>query len=887
MIYRMMPSGDEIAVQSLRLHARETPHSPAVLAPGRTSLTFAAMTAHVEYLSQALVDAGLGPNDALAAVLPDDAETLCAFIGTCPVTSFAPLNPSLRDGEYESALVDLRPSALMVPAGEPSPAAGAAKRLGIPIIETHSTPERGAGTFTLAGSRTATSAVPAVPAAGDAALQLQTSATTGRAKFVCLTHANIAAMAHAGAQAIMLSRADRFLNMMPMFHLQGLLSALQQLTVGGSVVCAWPFEADRFGAWIAEFQPTWYTGGPALHRTILTLCLENPEILARWRPRFVRSIGSALPPALLSELEGTLRVPVVEGYGLTETGAVTSTPLQPYAAKAGSAGVRIAPGVEIMDEAGNLLPAGRQGEIVVRGPNVMREYRNNGQATCAAFQGGWFRTGDLGRFDDEGYLFVTGRIKEIINRGGEKILPGEVDRALLAHPAVADAAAFAIPHPGLGEDLAAAVVPRGGMSLDEAALREFLDARLAAYKSPRFLMFVERIPRSASGKVQRWRLAEELAGMQKARASAPTAPRSDDERKLAGIWAAALGKPVPGIDDDFFELGGHSLASTIVLAGIEHTFGVKLRDYALMEAPTIRLLAARLRADGLKGRVVAMQPEGSMPAFFMVRPLPLYRPLAARLGNARPFLALAMPGREQLAGESDVPNVARRLASAVRQWQPKGPYFLGGWCADGVLAFEMAQQLMSQGEKVALVALFDSPSPASLRKRPFGFKVSRYLGAVEWSLRYHVASIRQLAAGEALAYIWERLAAFARSVAGAIRSVAMRRPRSTDTARGEGNPTGIHPRIRTYEPQPYSGRLCLFRASGRRMGWIGDPSYGWEAVARGGLAVHEAPGDHVTMFLPPHVDTLARVLAADLELVSSEVEPPSHPTADMAAEPRL
>jgi thioesterase domain-containing protein/acyl carrier protein len=425
------------------------------------------------------------------------------------------------------------------------------------------------------------------------------------------------------------------------------------------------------------------------------------------------------------------------------------------------------------------------------------------------------------------------------------------------------------------------------MSLDEAALREFLDARLAAYKSPRFLMFVERIPRSASGKVQRWRLAEELAGMQKARASAPTAPRSDDERKLAGIWAAALGKPVPGIDDDFFELGGHSLASTIVLAGIEHTFGVKLRDYALMEAPTIRLLAARLRADGLKGRVVAMQPEGSMPAFFMVRPLPLYRPLAARLGNARPFLALAMPGREQLAGESDVPNVARRLASAVRQWQPKGPYFLGGWCADGVLAFEMAQQLMSQGEKVALVALFDSPSPASLRKRPFGFKVSRYLGAVEWSLRYHVASIRQLAAGEALAYIWERLAAFARSVAGAIRSVAMRRPRSTDTARGEGNPTGIHPRIRTYEPQPYSGRLCLFRASGRRMGWIGDPSYGWEAVARGGLAVHEAPGDHVTMFLPPHVDTLARVLAADLELVSSEVEPPSHPTADMAAEPRL
>ncbi len=849
-------------LETLRQRASETPDAPAILAPGRPPATFAALASNAEKLSQSLRAAGLGTDDVLAAALPDDATTLCAFLGVCPATAFAPLNPDLREAEFESAFKDLRPSALLVMAGSPSCSVSAARGLGIPVLEAQPGPQQGVGLFALSPGAVPAKVVRTESQPSTPALFLQTSATTGRAKFACLTHSNLTAMKEIGISSTLLNPADRMLSMMPLFHLQGLGTAYVQVLLGGSVVCAWPFDARNFLSWMQDFQPTWYTAVPTLHRAILALLREHPEVRDGLRLRFVRSIGSALPSALLRELEETLRVPVVEGYGMTEAGMVTGTPVAPYRPKPGSAGIRITPGVEIADEAGNLLPAGREGEIVLRGPNVTSEYRNAAEATRAAFRDGWFRTGDLGRFDDEGYLFITGRIKEIVNRGGEKILPGEIDDALLTHPAVAEAAAFGIAHAQLGEDLAAAIVLRNGASASESAFRDFLGTRLAAFKIPRVLVFRDRLPRSASGKVQRWRLAQDYAEAQRARqAAAPAQPVTEDQAKLVEIWAAILRIPAPGIDDDFFELGGDSLTWTQVLGRVERSFGIALPYDAVLSAPTIRRLSAALQTSAtIRKQIVAIQPAGGKPPFFMIRPLPIFRPLASRLPIDRPFLGVVVPGPKEVeSGGADLQGVARQLVSAVRLRQPSGPYYLGGWCADGVLAFEMAQQLTAAGEEVGLVALFDVLNPARLRARSSLRLLGMRLGMVRWRVRFQTASILRLGRKEALAYIAERIVAAARFLGDTIRGASVR-----DTVRGKYHPSGVRPRIGGYRPKPYAGAVVVFRTGRSRQAEAGT-SVGWDEFVRGSLTLIPVPGDHLTMFLEPNVDVLARELARCLE----------------------
>ena len=520
-----------------------------------------------------------------------------------------------------------------------------------------------------------------------------------------------------------------------------------------------------------------------------------------------------------------------------------------------------------MDEAGKLLPAGRRGEIVLRGPNVMCTGTDkNPEASRAAFRDGWFRTGDLGWFDEEGYLHFTGRIKEIVNRGGEKIVPDEVDRVLVSHPSVADAAAFAIPHPQLGDDLAVAVVLREGAARDEVALRAFAATRLADFKVPRVIRLVERIPRGATGKAQRSRLTEEFARLHVAEAAsrAGTAPASNDELKLAEIWAAVLGIPVPGVEEDFFELGGHSLASARVLTRIKEIFGVQLQHDSLVAAPTVRQLAALLRDPGtLRGRIVAMQPLGSKPAFFMVRPLPVFRPLARRLGNVRPFLGVVLPRGVESQDTADIPCLASQMVSAIQQQQPKGPYYIGGWCADGVLAFEMAQQLLAQGETVGLLALFDTPHPARLRSGAYRLGIQQRLRIEGWRIRFQLASLRQLGWHEIPEYTWERVGGTPAGCRGPAANLAGKEGLHVHQARGASiTPPGSGCGSRGMSQRPMRGK---WRSSVLPAGLAGALAYGWDVCSRAGLAVHSVPGDHLSMFLEPNVEVLAAKLQAELD----------------------
>jgi len=348
--------------------------------------------------------------------------------------------------------------------------------------------------------------------AGDIALVLHTSGTTSRPKIVPLTGANIAASAKNIRETLTLTPADRCLNIMPLFHIHGLIAAVSaSLLAGASVVATPGFNALKFFQWLDQEKPSWYTAVPTMHQAILARAPRNAASVARAALRFIRSSSSSLPPQVMAELEAAFRCPVIESYGMTEaTHQMASNPLPPRARKPGSVGPAAGPEMAIMAADGALLAADELGEIVIRGPNVTAGYEANPKANAEAFAHGWFHTGDQGTMDPEGYIRITGRLKEIINRGGEKISPREVDEVLMDHPAIAQVVTFAMPHAKLGEDVAAAIVLREGFVASEREIRDFCGARLADFKVPRKLVFLDEIPKGATGKLQRIGLAEKL-----------------------------------------------------------------------------------------------------------------------------------------------------------------------------------------------------------------------------------------------------------------------------------------------------------------------------------------------------------------------------------------
>jgi acyl carrier protein len=298
-------------------------------------------------------------------------------------------------------------------------------------------------------------------------------------------------------------------------------------------------------------------------------------------------------------LEDAFDTPVIESYGMTEAAhQMTSSPLPPSPRKAGSVGVAAGPDVATMDEAGTLLPVGATGEIVIRGTNVMQGYENNPEANQSAFTQGWFHTGDQGYFDPDGYLFLTGRIKEIINRGGEKIAPREVDEVLIQHPAIAQAVAFAVPHTTLGEDVAAAVILHAHATATESDIRSFAAARLADFKVPSQVVIVEEIPKGPTGKFQRIGLADKLQG--KLRPNF-VAPRNAIEQQLTAIWQEVLSVEQVGVHDNFYALGADSITAASLLAKIEKCFHTEIPLASFLMLPTIATLAALLQEQEASG----------------------------------------------------------------------------------------------------------------------------------------------------------------------------------------------------------------------------------------------------------------------------------------------
>jgi acyl-CoA synthetase (AMP-forming)/AMP-acid ligase II len=457
-------------------------------------------------MAGALAAAGIGPGDRVAMALPNSAATIVGFLAASIAGTAAPLNPAYRYDEFLFYLEDTNARVLLVPPDGAEEARKAATERNIRILPVETSAN---GTVRLPG----VTGTARRPEPDDIALVLHTSGSTGRPKRVPLRHRNLAVSVQNIARTYGLGANDVSLCLMPLFHVHGLMaSTMSTFFTGGTLVVPAKFNALAFARTVRDHGVTWYSAVPTIHQLVLARRAGQEGFPTL---RFVRSCSASLAPELMQKMEDHFGVPVLEAYGMTEAShQMASNPLPPAPRKPGSVGPGTGVGITIRDEAGNVLPAGTAGEVCINGPNVIREYENNPEATAKSFFGEWFRTGDQGILDAEGYLTLTGRIKELINRGGEKIAPREIDEVLLTHPAVAEAVCFGVPHPSWGEEVAAAVVLK-----DEAAEGEIAAhcrTRLADFKVPKKIYIVQTIPRTATGKIQRLNVAKQLAGGAKA-----------------------------------------------------------------------------------------------------------------------------------------------------------------------------------------------------------------------------------------------------------------------------------------------------------------------------------------------------------------------------------
>lgn len=566
--------------------ADHNPDAISISAPGRTPLSYRGLRDLIDNAVKTLNAMSVGRNDRVAIVLPNGPDMATTFLAVAAGATSAPLNPAYGIEELDFYLSDLNAKAVIIQAGTDSPARQVAQERGLALIELSPTWEAEAGLFTLRGGDASHPVRDGFARPEDVALVLHTSGTTSRPKIVPLTGANICTSAHNIRSTLKLVESDRCLNVMPLFHIHGLIGAmLSSLTAGASIVCTPGFDTLTFFEWMDTFGPTWYTAVPTMHQAILARAEEHRKIIERCPLRFIRSSSASLPPQVMTELERIFKVPVIESYGMTEAShQMASNPLPPGKRKPGSVGKAAGPEMSIVDETGNFLPPGETGEVVIRGPNVTHGYEKNREANEAAFTNGWFRTGDQGFFDTDGYLFLTGRIKEIINRGGEKIAPREVDEALMDHPAVAQAVTFAVPHITLGEDVAVAIVLRKNARATERDLREFALTRLAHFKVPSQVILVNEIPEGPTGKLQRIGLTEKFASRLRREY---VAPRDSAEKTLAKIWTEILGTEQIGVYDNFFRLGGNSLLAAQVLSRVRKTFQVELSLESIFTDPSL------------------------------------------------------------------------------------------------------------------------------------------------------------------------------------------------------------------------------------------------------------------------------------------------------------
>jgi acyl-CoA synthetase (AMP-forming)/AMP-acid ligase II/acyl carrier protein len=578
------------------------PDRPSLLAPGRVGLSRGELRAQVDRVAAALVERGVRPGDAIGIVGPNGPELAIGFLAVSSVAAAAPINPALRPAELAYEIADLHMRAVVL-TGPPHPVEEEAARARVAVLRLEPVVAGAAVEVVVSGPDLGPrpsddGSRPALDP--DVAILLHTSGTTARPKIVPLTGANLAASAAAVAAALELSPDDVGLEVMPLFHVHGLVAGLLAgLHAGGAVVCTVGFHAPDAAAWWPSADssaPTWMTAVPTMHQSLAERLRSHPSEAPPRPLRLLRSSSAALAPSVLEAVESVFGAPLVEAYGMTEAAHQIASNPPSTDRRPGTVGRPAGAEVAVRGDADAWAATGEVGEVVIRGPGVTSGYlTREEQLNRDAFVDGWFRTGDLGRVDADGYLTLTGRSKELINRGGEKVSPREVDEVLLAHPGVSQAVAFAVPDPRLGEEVAAAVVVDGTAAPTERELRMFASTRLAAHKVPRRVVVVDQLPKGPTGKLVRAGLAGRLgldhpAGIDGATRALVdhVEPRNDLERFVADLWREVLGLDGdPGVHEHFLDLGGDSMAASRLLAAVRDRLDLEVSMLDLYDLPTV------------------------------------------------------------------------------------------------------------------------------------------------------------------------------------------------------------------------------------------------------------------------------------------------------------
>ena len=485
---------------------QQNDNSIAITSSEGSPLSYGDLKVLINKISSQLSANGISNKDRAAIVLPNGPYMATTFLSISSYMSAAPLNPNYKEEEFEFYLSDLKPKILIVEFNSKNPAVEVAKKLKIPICEIQTRENTPSGMFDLFEKNKDF----ILPNEEDESLVLHTSGTTSRPKIVPLSNKNIFSSSENISSSLNLNANDHCLNIMPLFHIHGLIAVLaSSMKVGASVCASSGFNALKFLDLAKSEKITWYSGVPTMHQAILMRADKNLEVAKNLNLRFLRSSSASLPPSVFENLNRVFKCPVIEAYGMTEaTHQMTSNPLPPKKQKPGFVGIPAGPEVCIMNEDDKILNQGEEGEVCIKGPNVTLGYENNPEANKSSFSNGWFRTGDQGYFDKDGYLKISGRLKEIINKGGEKISPLEVDNVLMDHPSIEQAVCFGYSDQLLGEDIASAIIIKEGKECTEEEVKNYAKNKLAKFKIPKKIFFVNEIPKGATGKLQRNILAK-------------------------------------------------------------------------------------------------------------------------------------------------------------------------------------------------------------------------------------------------------------------------------------------------------------------------------------------------------------------------------------------
>ncbi len=737
-------------------HARQTADRTAILGTHIGEISYRSLAHQIAKLRDEFRNAGIGSDARIGLVLPSGTEAAVTTIAASSHATCVPFHPAISHNELVRELKRFHLDAIVLPEWLESPVWKATEDYPCALFAV----TKAEGAFDRYGIRCIRSIVSHVadsadPKSHSEALVLRTSATTGLPKLVPVTHGNMIEQANKMFRWLGVSTTDRAACILPTYYAQGCQTGiLIPLLLGGSVAIPDAGRFDSQGRWISDLAPTWFSAGPTFLLGLLDALRLHGSATPRHSLRFVLSSSAPLPQQVREGVEAALGVPVLEFYGLSEGGMMAANPPPPRRRKPGTAGLVPEGELAIRDGSGNIARPGELGEIFIRGPSVTPGYVIDDRSVREGVHDGWLPTGDLGSIDEDGFLTIAGRLKEIINRGGEKISPIEIESTMLLHPDVREAAAFGVPHPRLGENVAMAVVLRSGAAATASDLRNFVRQRLSAFKVPQRIDVVDALPKGHTGKVLRNSLRD--VAVHREREHAP--PEAPLEVQIAEIWQRLLKTDQIGIDDDFFEAGGDSLLAEQMLLEVESIVNQEIPASALSEASTIRGLTA-ISASGGDGDgelLTKVRDAPGTPFFFCHGDFAtrgFYALKLARLIDPPRPVYLIHPLRDvDESTDLSIEAMARLYVPLLLVARPEGPFQLGGHCNGGLLALEIANQLTRSGREVELVLLIESVSINCRWPLRLANRMIRGLGAIVPSGKW-----RQRLARDGMLFAWEIL----------------------------------------------------------------------------------------------------------------------------------